>query len=81
MGGISTRVHALSRRIVALAIFLVRSNLPEEIQQEVLIYEFLTPLITEIHNQKNSRILEDYTLKEGLLFFKDRLCIPSRLRG
>ena len=25
--------------------------------------------------------MEDYTLKEGFLFFKDHLCIPSRLRG
>ena len=74
-------IDALSRRVVALAISLVISTLPEEIQQEVLIDEFFRPLITKIHKQKNSRILEDYTLKEGLLFFKDRLCIPSRLRS
>ena len=72
---------SLSKRVVDLAISLANSTLPEEIQQEVLIDEFFGPLVTKIHNQKNSRILEDYTLKEGLLFFKDRLCIPSILRG
>ena len=25
--------------------------------------------------------MEDYILKEGLLFFKNRLCIPSKLRS
>ena len=34
----------------------------------------------EIHNQENSKILEDYTMKEGLLFFKGHLCIPSYFR-
>ena len=33
-----------------------------------------------MHHQENSKILEDYTLKEGLLFFKQRLCIFNGLR-
>ena len=74
-------VDALGKRVAALAISLVSTTLPKEIQQKVLTLEFFGPLITKIHNKKNSRILEDYTLKEGLLFFKDHLSIPIRLRG
>ena len=72
---------ALSRRVVALAISLTNSTLPEEIQQEILLDDFFGNLIDEIQGQRNSRILEDYTLKEGLLFFKNRLCIPKKLRN
>ena len=44
-----------------------------------MIDKFFGPFITRIQDQENSKILEDYTLKEGLLFFKWRLCIPSNL--
>ena len=72
---------ALSRRVVTLAISLANSTFPKEIQQEVLLDEFFGPLIDEIQGQGNSKILEDYILKEGLLFFKNRLCIPSKLKN
>ena len=62
--------HALSRRVVTLAISLANSTLPEEIQQEILLDDFFGNLIDEIKDQRNSRILEDYILKEGLLFLK-----------
>ena len=74
-------VDALSKRVVALAISLINSTLPEEIQQEILVDELFGPLTVEICNQKNSRSLEDYILKEGLLFFKNCLCIPIKLGG
>ena len=67
--------------MVALAISLANSTLPEEIQQEICQDEFFGKLIEEIQNQTNSRTLEDYILKEGLLFFKNHLCIPSKLRN
>ena len=80
LGKENQAADALSRRVVALAISLANSTLPEEIQQEFLLDKFFGPLIDEIQGQKNSKILEDYILKEGLLFFKNRLCIPSKLR-
>ena len=72
---------ALSKRVVVLAISLANSTLLEEIQQEILLDDFFGNLINEIKGQRNSRILEDYILKEGLLFFKNRLCIPNKLRN
>ena len=71
---------ALSRRVVALAISLVSSTLPEEVQQAIQEDDFFGPLIRELQGQQNLKHLEDYTLKEGLLFFKKRLCIPAPLR-
>ena len=70
---------ALSRKVTALAISLVESTLPEEVQQEIQEDEFFGPFITEIQEQKDLKHLEDYTLKEGLLFFRKRLCIPATL--
>ncbi len=71
---------ALSRRVVALAISLVNSTFPDEVQQVIKEDEFFGPLIQEIEKQSNLKHLEDYTLKEGLLFFKKRLCVPESLR-
>ena len=34
----------------------------------------------EIQSQRKHRSLEDYTWKEGLRYFKGRLCIPSELQ-
>ena len=34
----------------------------------------------EIQEQVNRKHLEDYFQKDGLLFFKNRLCIPSNLQ-
>ncbi len=72
---------ALSRRVVALAISLVNSTLPEEVQQIISDDEFFGPLILEVQRQSNLKHLEDYTFKEGLLFFKKRLCVPGPLRA
>lgn len=71
---------ALSRRIVALAISLVNSPLPEEVQQNILEDEFFGPLIQEIQDQKDLKHLEEYTLKDVLLFFRKRLCVSPSLR-
>ena len=71
--------NALSRRVVALAISLVNSTLPEEIQSDILADEFFGLLIPKIQNLEKQKPLEDYELKEGLLFFKGRLCIPRTL--
>ena len=70
---------ALSRRVVALAISLVNSTLPDEIQQNILEDEFFGPLIKEIQEQSDKKHLEEYTLKEGLLFYRARMCIQTTL--
>ena len=72
---------ALSRRVVALAISLVSSTIPEEVKQFILDDEFFGPLIQELQKQGSRKHLDDYTFKEGLLFFKKRLCIPYSLRA
>ena len=41
---------------------------------------FFGPLILEIQSQREHKSLEDYTLKDGLLYFKGRLCIPTELQ-
>ena len=71
---------ALSRRVTALAISLVNLTLPDEVQQLILQDEFFGPLISEILRQGNQKHLADYTFKDGLLFFKKRLCILDDLR-
>ena len=37
-------------------------------------------MVQEILDQQEHKHLEDYTFKAGLLFFRDRLCIPTALR-
>ena len=50
---------ALSRRVIALAISLVNSTLPDEIQQNILEDEFFGPLIKEIQEQSDKKHLEE----------------------
>ena len=71
---------ALSRRGVVLAITLVKSSLPYEILQKILTDTFFGPLILEIQSQREHKSLDDYTWKEGLLYFKGQLCIPNELQ-
>ena len=54
-------VDALSKRGVALAISLVKSSLPNEILQKILMDRFFGPLILEIQSQREQKSLEDYT--------------------
>ena len=72
---------ALSQRVTALAISLVNSTLPEEIQQLITKDAFFGPLIQELKAQKVSKNLDEYEFKEGLLFFKGRMCIPVSLQS
>ena len=71
---------ALSQRVTTLAISLVSSTLPEEVQQLITKDTFFGPLIHELGIQKTSKHLEDYEFKEGLLFFKGRMCVPALLQ-
>ena len=71
---------ALSKRGVALAVILVKSSLPDQILQKILTDTFFGPLILEIQSQREHKSLEDYTLKDTLLYFKGRLCIPTELQ-
>ena len=71
--------NALRKRRIALAITLVKSSLLDEILQKILIDTFFGALILEIQSQRDHKSLEDYTLKDGLLYFKGRLCNPTKL--
>ena len=70
---------APSKRVVALAISLVNSTLLEEVQQNILKDKFFGPLIQEIQEQKDWKHLEEYTFKEGLLFFRNKICVLASL--
>ena len=59
---------------------MVKSSSPDEILQKILIDTFFGPLILEIQSQREHKSLEGYTWKEGLLYFKGRLCILSELQ-
>ena len=71
---------ALSQRVVALAITLLSSDLPDEVLKELPHDEFFGPLSQEVQNLSARKHLEEYTYKDGLLFFQNRLCIPVSLR-
>ena len=71
---------ALSQRVTALAISIVNSTLPEEIQQLIIKDAFFGPLIQELKTQRISKHLEEYEFKEGLLLFKGRMCVPVSLQ-
>ena len=58
---------------------MVKSTLPDEILQKIFSDRFFGPIILEIQSQREHESLEDYTWKEGLLYFKGQLCIPNEL--
>ena len=80
LGKQNQAADALSRRVTALAISLVNSTLPEEIQQLIIEDAFFGPLIHELIAQKLSKHSNEYEFKEGLLFFKGSMCVPAPLQ-
>ncbi|MCO5566311.1 hypothetical protein L7F22_019988 [Adiantum nelumboides] len=71
---------ALSRRVVTLAISLLSSSLPEEVQQEIQLDTYFGPLIQEIQAQSKREFLTDFTLTDGLLYYKRWMCILLKMR-
>ena len=49
-------------------------------QKELLVDEYFGPLIQEVQNLSSQKHLEEYSYKDGLLFFQNRLCVPTNLR-
>ena len=75
LGKQNQAADALSQRVTTVAISLVNSTLPEEIQQFITKDAFFGPLIQELKAQRLSKHLDEYEFKEGLLFFKGRMCV------
>ncbi|MCO5581432.1 hypothetical protein L7F22_035316 [Adiantum nelumboides] len=61
---------ALSRRVATLAISLLSSSLPEEVQQKIQLDDYFGPLIQEIQAQSKREYLADFILIDGLLYYK-----------
>ncbi|MCO5601915.1 hypothetical protein L7F22_056041 [Adiantum nelumboides] len=72
---------ALSRRVATLAISLLSSSLPEEVQQKIQLDDYFGPLIQEIQAQSKREYLADFILTDGLLYYKQRMCIPFEMRS
>ncbi|MCO5602612.1 hypothetical protein L7F22_056746 [Adiantum nelumboides] len=72
---------ALIRRIATLAISLLSSSLPEEVQQKIQLDDYFGPLIREIQAQSKREYLTDFILTDGLLYYKQRMCIPFDMRS
>ncbi|MCO5560169.1 hypothetical protein L7F22_013776 [Adiantum nelumboides] len=72
---------ALSRRVATLAISLLSSSLPEEVQQKIQLDDYFGPLIQEIQAQSKREDLADFILTDGFLYYKQRMCIPFEMRS
>ncbi|MCO5612671.1 hypothetical protein L7F22_066940 [Adiantum nelumboides] len=74
--------NALSRRVATLVISLLSSSLPEELhQQKIQLNDYFGPLIQEIQAQSKREYLADFILTDGLLYYKQRMCIPFEMRS
>ena len=71
---------ALSRRVISLAISIMQSNLPEEIQAELERDEFFGPFLKDLKEGARQKKMENYSLVDGQLFYLKRLCVPSNVR-
>ncbi|MCO5574037.1 hypothetical protein L7F22_027815 [Adiantum nelumboides] len=72
---------ALSRRVVTLAISLLSSSLPKEVQQKIQLDDYFGSLIQEIQTQSKREYLADFILTDGLLYYKQQMCIPFEMRS
>ena len=77
----NTTADALSRRVVSLAISILQSTLPEEIQNQLEADEFFGPFLQDLKESKIKKQLEGYSLVDNQLFFLKRLCVPAQLRN
>lgn len=73
-------VDALSHRVISMAIAVLQSNLPGEIQKEIEANEFFEPYLKELQVGKVKKQLEGYSVEQGQLFYLKILCVPIKLR-
>lgn len=71
---------ALSRRVSTLAISLLSSSLTKDVQKEIQADPYFNPLLQEIQTPDPRKHLAEYTLVDGTLYFRQRMCIPASLR-
>ena len=71
---------ALSRRIISMAITILQSNLPEEIQQGIKEDEFFGPFLIRLQEGEVSKQLEGYSVEDGQLLYLKRLCVPAKVK-
>ena len=53
----------------------------QEIQEALPQDSYFGEIIRRFPNQETQQTLQDYSIKEGLLHFKGRLCVPTNLKN
>ena len=71
---------ALSRRVISMAIAILQSDLPGEIQKEIEADEFFGSYFKDLQEGRDDKQLEGYSIEEGQLLYLKRLCVPAKLR-
>ena len=74
-------VDALSRKMMVTAITMLRTTISNDInnniQSEPKLKKILDTLQIQDKTNKQKKIIKDYHLIDGTLYFKDRLCVPN----
>ena len=64
-----------------LAVSIISNPILEEIQKVFLEDPYFGGIMSNYPNQVAQDIFKDYSIKDGLLHFKERLCIPANLKN
>ena len=72
---------ALSKKVQILAISIILNTMLEEIQKTLSQDPYFGGIISSYSNQETQDTIKDYSLKDILLHFKGRLCVPTKLKN
>ena len=72
---------ALSRKVQILAISIISNPMLQEIQEALPQDPYFGEIIMRFPNQETQQTFQDYSIKEGLLHFRGRLCVPTNIKN
>ena len=73
--------NALNRKMQIFAISIISNTMLEEIQKALSQDPYFGGIILSYPNQETHETIKDYSVKDGLLHFKGRLCVLAKLKN
>ena len=72
-------VDVLSHHVIALAVTILQTTLPDEIQRHLEKNDLFGAYLRDLQQGRIDRYLEGYTLEGDHLYFLKGVCVPASL--
>ena len=81
LGKENLAADALSQKGQILAISIISNPMLDKIQKALPQDPYFGKIISRYPNQETQQTIKEYSIKDGVLHFKGRLCVPANLKN